>query len=399
MDNKLYIPEKIRVGFQEREGTYTGKLAYIIYYDEKNKIRKETSFDSWRNEKLGVLELDNKPRSGYLFNKGVQRYAYHFGSGRSMLRVYDPRDFEFEIDIDNLEAILMNSDVSKKEIMGDFVFAWSGKDLILLPVNSQEYKDSVQYTEKQYRKVSTKDLIKGATYSQKKNDDEYIYVGHLDWNIETGYGLSKRIINKGKKHIFYKRAVENEVSYYARSEFFSDIGVSTFSECLSEEPVHDFPEIVQKFENSYHSQKSLGFVLGDIKKFFKTSEYSKSDSGYLMKKISDNQYVTASFKKADNYEIKSKDIYGRIDFSIDFHLYLLSGNSFEELYLDGHHYSYNNQNSKSIRFKNEMIKEIFQEKESLSLNEIKAALKREGYKRPCLKRSDGELFFIESDVE
>ena len=38
-DNKqLFIPDKIKVGFQKRDGTYTGKLAYVIYYDLKNVL-------------------------------------------------------------------------------------------------------------------------------------------------------------------------------------------------------------------------------------------------------------------------------------------------------------------------------------------------------------------------
>lgn len=38
--DQLFIPEKIKVGYQKRTDTYTNKLAYVIYYDEKNKLRK-----------------------------------------------------------------------------------------------------------------------------------------------------------------------------------------------------------------------------------------------------------------------------------------------------------------------------------------------------------------------
>ena len=47
----IYIPKKIKVGYQNRYDTYTKKLAYVIYYDEKNKLRKETSWNNWRDEK------------------------------------------------------------------------------------------------------------------------------------------------------------------------------------------------------------------------------------------------------------------------------------------------------------------------------------------------------------
>ena len=50
--DKLNIPKTIKVGYQERGNTYTGKLAYIIYIDDKAKtenaikdITKELDLD------------------------------------------------------------------------------------------------------------------------------------------------------------------------------------------------------------------------------------------------------------------------------------------------------------------------------------------------------------------
>ena len=37
----IYIPKKIKVGYQNRYDTYTKKLAYVIYYDEKGKENKD----------------------------------------------------------------------------------------------------------------------------------------------------------------------------------------------------------------------------------------------------------------------------------------------------------------------------------------------------------------------
>jgi hypothetical protein len=68
---QLFIPSKIKIGFQKREDTYTKKLAYVIYYDLKNKLRKETSWNSWRDHKIEPLEFENKPISGFVLNKGV----------------------------------------------------------------------------------------------------------------------------------------------------------------------------------------------------------------------------------------------------------------------------------------------------------------------------------------
>lgn len=38
--SNVYIPTKINIGFQNRNDTYTGRLAYITYYDEKINYAK-----------------------------------------------------------------------------------------------------------------------------------------------------------------------------------------------------------------------------------------------------------------------------------------------------------------------------------------------------------------------
>lgn len=255
MDNKLYIPEKVVVGFRERGDTYTGKLAYIIYRDEKGKLRKEGSWNSWRDKNIETVEIDNTPQSNFVFNKGVQRCNYHFGSGRSVIRIYDQRDIEFEISVDNLIGILMNTDVYKRDIVDDCVYAWSGKDLILLPTSSQEYKDSVEYTKKQYKKVSARDLIKGATYSQKKDDNNLIYVGRFDWYANEGWGHTKDPAHKGKKHVFYNPE---------RNTFCTPAPTTQLAECVEEECVSNYAEVVDKFLAGENSSPIEGVVFKDV---------------------------------------------------------------------------------------------------------------------------------------
>jgi len=66
MTTQLFIPKKIKVGYQKRKGTYTEKLAYVIYYDAKGKLRKETSWDNWRDKKIEPEEFDNEPHGGFM---------------------------------------------------------------------------------------------------------------------------------------------------------------------------------------------------------------------------------------------------------------------------------------------------------------------------------------------
>jgi len=256
MKTNLFIPSKIRVGFRKRSDTFTGMLAYVIYYDEKGKIRKEKSWTGWCDDSITTLEIDNDPRNGYIFNKGVKRDG-HWGSGRSVIRVYDPRDFEFEISVDNLIGLLMHSDVSKRDIVEDCVFAWSGADLVLLPTNSVEYTESVEYTAKQSLKVSARDLVVGRQYGQKKHSGILTYIGRFPWlTSEYKYGYSSDIDqqryqkDKGKKHIFVNSA----------GTFFPT-PATTLSHEISTSEVSNVADLIDKYFHTSNSQRIKSFVV------------------------------------------------------------------------------------------------------------------------------------------
>lgn len=260
MTAKLFIPEKLKIGFVNRANTYNGKLAYIIYYDDKGVLKKEVSWQNWRDKKIEPMEVLNKPQNGFIFNKNIQRTGYNFGSGRSVMRVYDERGFEFEIDMDNLSCILMNSNISKSEIDVECVFAWSGANLVLIPVNSQEYKEATEYTALQKTGISTKELVKGFSYKKKKDNTICIYMGYMEY-FDTSYEeyqtnqygrpyTSYRSVmkNKGKKHIFYT----NE----KHRQGFSPLITSTISGCINDEVDEKYAELLIKFEKEMESRKS-----------------------------------------------------------------------------------------------------------------------------------------------
>lgn len=113
---------KIKVGFQNRENTYTKKLAYVIYEDHKGVLRKRASWESWRDEKIEPVDHDNEPTSGFVLNKKVGDYVSDWNHRQAYVRVYDPRGFEFEITIENLLYILENANSIKgKGLEGEFV--------------------------------------------------------------------------------------------------------------------------------------------------------------------------------------------------------------------------------------------------------------------------------------
>lgn len=261
--SNLFIPSKIRVGFQKRDDTFTGKLAYIIYYDAKGEIKQFKSWDGWRDHDIDYVEFENTPRSGYIFNKGVQRDG-HWGSGRSVIRVYDPRDFEFEIDVDNLIGILMHSDVSKRDIVEECVFAWSGNHVILLPVNSEDYQNGMVHTAKQSKTITNEDLTPGHSYSHKSETNTYTYIGYYDYFEPQNWKNS--VARKGKNHVFYD------------GKNFVAVKVEKLAECISDDISQDFSNLVEKFSNSANGKDPGRFTYGVPQKgrdyFFKLNSYS-----------------------------------------------------------------------------------------------------------------------------
>lgn len=195
--SKIYVPDTIRVGYQDRTDTYTGKLAYVIYYDEKGKLRKQPSWESWLKqgarwnakdenkwEEYVLGDFDNVPTEGFVLNKKVGGIGYsRWDSRNTYTRVYDPRGFEFEITVPNLLWILENHNcLCGKGLEGEFVYGWDGKDLVLVPTSSPDYeeiKEFKRYTDEHMYKQTAKTLVVG-DYYEDIDGNVYSYMGRLE---------------------------------------------------------------------------------------------------------------------------------------------------------------------------------------------------------------------------
>jgi hypothetical protein len=265
MQTNLYIPKKIKVGFQKRSDTFTGKLAFITYEDDKGVLRQEKSWNGWRDHKIQIQEFDNTPQSNFVINKDIHRSGHW--SSHSKVRIYDSRDFEFEIELSNMIYILMHSDVSKRDIQENCVFAWDGKSLVLVPVNSEEYQKSLEHTRKQNVEFSLKNLVQGHTYSTKKAGD-YIYLGYFDWCEKTysSFNHSQYWKSVGKKHIFYSETK----NYYGH---FHTLNSKDLCECISSEIHPKYSNFVESMLKSPHCQKIGKF---NVKKGFDKVGYKRT---------------------------------------------------------------------------------------------------------------------------
>jgi hypothetical protein len=268
MLNQLNVPKEIVVGQQNRQGTYTGRLAYIIYKDEKGKLRKEGSWNCWRDKTIEPLYLDNVPTEGFVLNKKAGGYDTGWNHRATYCRVFDPRGFEFEVTIPNLLFILANADCSRgKGLEGKFVYAWEGKDLILLPEEAQEYKASVEFTELKSMKVSLKTLVPGHTYHTKKQRD-VVYLGkflmkHDKWKSGSHFEYEHifQYLNyddptnkysdyngwSDYQHNYYKSNTE-KFKQSVRDASFVELTGADLAKVISDQVVPDFVDRITMFE-------------------------------------------------------------------------------------------------------------------------------------------------------
>ncbi|MGM1044742.1 MAG: hypothetical protein ACQEXX_01210 [Bacillota bacterium] len=348
----IFIPQKIRVGFQQRDNTYTKTLAYVTYYDVKGKLRKETSWENWRNKKIDPIDHENTPVSGFVLNKKVGDYVSDWNHRQAYVRVYDPRGFEFEITIENLLYILENANSIKgKGLEGEFVYGWDGKELVLLPVESPDYKEIYKFNEILHEKkyVKSKELIVGATYRAKDNQ-EFIYMGRFDyWDTkwirgETGYDDSYyENVNKGKYYIFAQETINYRKQpdlYILNLKSLGDRIIETVSSECSDRYASMFDLLERRKCYSPYDKSKDEYVHYDKERFIEkvkngTDKYwHRSVSVYINNDDSGMVKIGKENRESENYEISKRT---KVESRWSYHSYehkdvvLLTG-SLEEIY-------------------------------------------------------------------
>lgn len=300
MQSNIFIPNKINVGFRNREDTYTKKLAYVIYYDEKGKLRKEASWNSWRDKTIPNEEFDNEPTSGFVLNKKAGGYSTGWNHRQTYVRVYDPRGFEFEIDITNLLYILENTNSIKgKGLEGEFIYGWDGKELVLMPTDSPDYVEISNYNKIVHSnfKLKGKDLKLGATYLTKDNE-EWIYLGRFDkW--ETDYNNKYKDENG---YTIYPYVTKGKAYFFKYCSSYSDRikpikSLNKFIGVISEDCVDNYAELMDKLEsNTYYSpidrnkDEYLPYTITEFKEkfndehFYNVSFYDNSKKNITIRK-------------------------------------------------------------------------------------------------------------------
>lgn len=240
MNNQLNIPKTITVGQQDRSDTYTGKLGYVIYTDEKGVLRKEKSWEGWRDQNIPRLDYDNVPIEGFVFNRhgGGKNSGWGWDDRNSFVRVWDPRGYEFEISLGNMLFILEYcSSIKGKGIEGEMVYAWEGTNLMLLPTNCPQYQNSLEFTDLKSLKIQAKDLILGATYLTK-DQRKVVYLGKHNY-LTIDYG---NFINK--EFVFYYEESDD------KQNKFITLKVKELAKVLDPELISNFSDLIEEAHTS-----------------------------------------------------------------------------------------------------------------------------------------------------
>lgn len=265
MNTDMFLPKKIKVGFQEREDTYTGQLGYATYVDEQGFVKRESSFDRWRDYRIDTKMFDNEPMTGFVMNRRVGGYRTQWGFRDSYIRVHDPRGFEIEISVDNQLFILEHMDsIVGKGFSGELVYAWADDQLILLPTNSAEYEEIKKKSEVRHERtfIKSKELHVGHSYFVTMGYDinSMVFLGEFEeyeYKRDVLHSLSKiseedfAYSTKAKKRLYFARRHGKTEYEYWNDDKENDFDILTLSTATKKKFGIDKKEVNKDFDSMF----------------------------------------------------------------------------------------------------------------------------------------------------
>lgn len=160
---------------------------------------------------------------------------------------------------------------------GEFVYGWDGKDLVLIPTSSPDYKDLMQHSNllKENKKFKGKDLKIGATYLTKENV-KMVYLGRFD--VYKRNWRNGVVENKGKRYWF--GCMEEK---YNRIESLSSLNkiVDIVDESTNKNYTMLFEMMKSNYEYSPYDKTKDKYEDFDVEYIKKRLDYEKCyDSGF-----------------------------------------------------------------------------------------------------------------------
>jgi hypothetical protein len=250
----IVVPEKIYIGYQERTWGEDKpiKLGFATYLEDNKAFenRKVTiegwsqpyseeqikeGDDDWDPERahwnyqrrqvpqpdLASEILDNDARSGFKLSREVRRGG-SWGGGNVLWRIEDPRGFELEISSANMAAILDCVTMIKGEIQTPCRWGWNktgGSRVVLLPEDSEPYKEALKDTEIHNNTVKWKDInigdelkLKNGTVGTYLGSHHYVSTKWVEWGERMHRNQTTKEWKKSSRRThFFKLADTDEI--------------------------------------------------------------------------------------------------------------------------------------------------------------------------------------------
>ncbi|WNA15787.1 hypothetical protein XaC1_144 [Xanthomonas phage XaC1] len=151
-----YIPNKLYCGFKSESSD--SLVAFMTPMAEDSAFAKrKSSVDSWRDNNLQTLELDNTPMLGFRFVDTSRRW----NSNNVVFRVIHPgAGAEFEISAENLCMLMETCDIIKGEITTKLLLIRDGSKNVLVPENSTLHLGAAKVDAKGREIYVDKSLVK-----------------------------------------------------------------------------------------------------------------------------------------------------------------------------------------------------------------------------------------------
>jgi hypothetical protein len=139
---------------------------------------------------------------------------------------------------------------------GEFVYAWDGTELVLLPVDCTEYKSCTQHTLRLDKKVQAKDVKPGYSYVLK-NGTSVLYLGRFPYN-EGKYSQCKLL---GTRHVFLD--LDNSNPKYG-SPYIVDSGFTKLAESVSTNALPQYPDELDRFLKSEYNGDFVSVIVKSV---------------------------------------------------------------------------------------------------------------------------------------
>lgn len=123
--------ENLTIGFNYRNDTYSGKLAFISYSNNGESLFNNSAFSRWVDKRIPLLKIKNNAVNGFVLSKANLHHLYNRSIGYT--RVFHPEGFDFEIPLDNFYYLMQHTLIDRGQINSEcrIYFSEDGKPWIL----------------------------------------------------------------------------------------------------------------------------------------------------------------------------------------------------------------------------------------------------------------------------